>query len=259
MRNLRGHPALLGYYGIDEVTQVRRRQSREAGIVIRALDPYHPYITSLAVPSEAGWLSEEHDILMPDNYPVDTHPLTQVASMMDATGSHRVRPAPMWFFVQMWAHTGRIPTDDEIRVMAYLALNHGANGLNLFSFCNRFVQATTAGALTDFAGDPFWACFRRVARETAALAEVWLAGRSSRRSVTADKPFIHTMAKAIDGTLTVVAVNPTAKAGDIEIRLPSEKWSSVGEVLFEDRQVSQRKGTFADRFERHSVHVYRFR
>jgi len=257
--NLRGHAALLGYYGIDEVTQVHRGQSREAGIVVRALDPYHPYITSLAVPAEAAWLSQEHDVLMPDSYPVDTHPLTQVASMMDATRSQMVRSAPLWFYVQGWAYTGRTPTDDEMRVMAYLALNHGAKGLNLFSFCNRFLQAPTKGALTDFAGDAFWAGWRRVARESAALAEVWLAGESSRRDVTADKRFIDIMAKAIGGTLTVVAINPTTQAGDIEIALPLGKWSAKGEVVFEDRQVSQTAGTFTDHFERHSVHVYRFR
>ena len=259
VESLRSHPALLGYYGIDEVTQVLRRQVREAGIVIRSVDPYHPYITSLAVPAEAAWLSEEHDVLMPDNYPVDTHPLTQVVSMIEATRSNLSRSVPMWFFVQGWAYTGRMPTDDEIRVMACLALNHGAKGLNLFSFCNRFLQAPTKEALTDFAHDPFWTGWRRVARESAALADVWLAPESSRQNVIADKPFIDIMAKAIDGTLTVVAVNPTTQAADVEVRLPAGTWSPTGEVVFEDRRIPRTEGAFTDRFERHSVHVYRFR
>jgi len=257
--SLRAHPALLGYYGIDEVTQVHARQARETGIVIRALDPYHPYITSLAVPAEAAWLSREHDVLMPDSYPVDTHPLTQVVSMIEATRSNLSRSVPMWFFLQGWAYTGRMPTDDEIRAMAYLTLNHGAKGLNLFSFCNRFLQAPTKEALTDFAHDPFWAGWRRVARESAALANVWLAPESSRQDVIADKPFIDIMGKTIDGTLTVVAVNPTTHAADVELRLPVGNRSLTGEVVFEDRRVPQTEGAFTDRFERHSVHVYRFR
>ena len=259
VHRLRGHPALLAYYGIDEVTQVRRRQSREAGIVVRALDPYHPYLTSLCVPSEAGWLSEEHDILMPDSYPVDTHPLTQVASMMDATRACLRRPAPLWFFVQGWAHTGRMPTDAEIRVMAYLALNHGARGLNLFSFCNRFRQAPDKGALTGFARDPFWAGWRRVARETRALADVWLAPGSARRIVSADRPFVDLLAKLVDGSLTVVAVNPTARPSEVEFRLPDGAWSAAGEVVFAGRSVTQADGAFTDRLDRHDVHVYRFR
>ncbi len=145
VRALRAHPAVGGWYLFDEpeMQGVEPRILAAACEAIRAEDRLHP------VTIAASWLGADYpyrggfDIAILDKYPI---PYEGPAAIIPALERAR-RSGERWQFAfqayatdidHRWPSSdpgpGRYPTRDEMRAMAFLALNHGAQGLWAFSF-----------------------------------------------------------------------------------------------------------------------------
>ena len=84
---LRDHPALLGWYLIDEPS-LHRKGTTPADLarlyaLMQKLDPYHPTFTVYCQPQEFAAYKDTHDVFMCDPYPVGHQPLTYVAEWVD--------------------------------------------------------------------------------------------------------------------------------------------------------------------------------
>ena len=159
---LRSHPALGAYKGVDEPRNPFRGEDwiRPAGLVralkrLKALDPEHPLVIIQAPRSTVGQLSPYRpafDItgadIFPLAYPPGEHsdlPNKDISVVGDVTRK-MVRAAggkPVWMTLQIaWSGTvnsarrpnvvPRFPTLHQLRFMAYQAIVCGARGLNFF-------------------------------------------------------------------------------------------------------------------------------
>lgn len=272
---LRGKPALLGWYLIDEPSSDRAGQTpadlARLYALMQELDPYHPTFTVYCQPAEFALYADTHDVFMCDPYPVGNRPLNYVAEWTDLgnaamAGRKPVHVVPQSFGSEQGPQTWwRMPTAEEERCMGYLALVHGAKGLFYYRFdVQRYDRALadagkwpwpTIGYLPDLQ-PASWAGLANTARELRDLAPVILAAAPAARA-TADTPALHVALRQTGGGLTLIAVNPTEEPLTARVAVPGLT-ATRAEVLFEGRQVAVRAGALEDRFEGFAVHVYRF-
>lgn len=137
----RDHPALLGWYLNDELPPSMRDRLEARYRLVRELDPGHPTWAVLYQVDELFGYLDTADVLGTDPYPIPAKPVTIASDWAKKTdgvsGGHR----PVWMVPQAfdWSHyhkdrPGRFPTRDELRVMTYLCLIHGADGLVYYCY-----------------------------------------------------------------------------------------------------------------------------
>lgn len=137
----RDHPAVLGWYLNDELPPSMRDRLEARYRLVRELDPNHPTWAVLYQVDELFGYLDTADVLGTDPYPIPSKPITTASDWAKKTvgvsGGHR----PVWMVPQAfdWSHyhkdrPGRFPTRDELRVMTYLCLIHGADGLIYYCY-----------------------------------------------------------------------------------------------------------------------------
>lgn len=274
---LRGKPALLGWYLIDEPASDRPGQSPQdlarLYALMQELDPFHPTFTVYCQPAEFALYGDTHDVFMCDPYPVGNRSLDYVAEWTDlgnaAMASRKpVHVVPQSFGSeqgpQTWWH---MPTAEQELCMGYLALVHGAKGLFYYRFdVQRYDQALadagkwpwpTIGYLPDLQ-PAAWAGLAKCAQQLKELAPVVLAPTPGNAvTVSPGQPGLHVALREYQGTRTLIAVNPAAEAVSARLTVDGLTASRAA-VLFEGRQVGVQDGRLEDRFEPFAVHVYRF-
>lgn len=145
VRQVKSHPALLGYYLVDEPTPNKPGQTpkdlQAYYDIIADEDPYHPVMTTFYEPEFADDFENCVDILMFDPYPVKTNqlPLTMVSQFIlrarELTGDRKpvflVPQAFGWEIIEglQPPYPYTTPTPEEARCMSYLGLATGAQGL----------------------------------------------------------------------------------------------------------------------------------
>ncbi|MCS7193141.1 MAG: beta-galactosidase, partial [Armatimonadetes bacterium] len=139
---LRIHPATILHYAIDEPLGggISRDLVKQFCRLIKEVDPEHPTFVN-EVPGEVVKYADTADITGTDPYPVGVEVPKSLAwvglSIRQAVKAAKGRP--VWGVIQSHrqppAHSqNRYPTPDEIRCMAYLALNNGAKGLLFYAW-----------------------------------------------------------------------------------------------------------------------------
>ena len=150
-RNLSEHPALWGWYLIDEpnlhgATPEAVRAAYEA---VRELAPQLPVTVCLCTPDTFSEYAPGMDLIITDVYPVSTGSLfaltPHIERALQVTGGRK----PVWAAIQVhnndlhvvrWGGLDGIltelrrPTPEEVRCMAYLAIAHGASGLMFYAY-----------------------------------------------------------------------------------------------------------------------------
>lgn len=137
----RDHPAVLGWYLNDELPLSMRDRLEGRQRLVTGLDPNHPTWAVLYQVNELYGYLGTADVLGTDPYPIPTKPVTMASEWARKTsgvsGGHR----PVWMVPQAfdWSHygkgrPGRFPTPAELRVMTYLCLIHGADGLIYYCY-----------------------------------------------------------------------------------------------------------------------------
>jgi hypothetical protein len=145
VKEVKGHPATIGYYMIDEPNNAPEvaRRIKLARQALETVDPKHPGFSCLLGGYEELLKTVDYQVLMIDIYPL--HPtwsgdwngyISELERGMRNQGDR-----PLWVILQAFGkpnNAWKIPTAEEIRAQVWLALAHGAKGIIYFIY-----QSTT--------------------------------------------------------------------------------------------------------------------
>jgi hypothetical protein len=292
VRQLKDHPALGAWKGIDEPANPNRpARVPVAGLVrayrtLRTTDPNHPVVITQAPVGTAARLAPYRpafDITGADIYPVSYPPGKHAGAGKHDIGvvgditRKMVRAAggkPIWMTLQIaWsgviateqhpANVPRFPTSSQERFMAYQAIVNGARGLAFFGG-----HLTQIARPADAKAGWNWTFWERVLRPlleelTSDSVAPALVAPNARRRVKASAGDVELVTREADGFLYVIAVRRGSATSRVGFSgLPARL--TGGEVLFEYdnqafRTVSVADGRFRDWFGQHDARVYRFR
>lgn len=150
-RNLSGHPALWGWYLIDEpnLHGATPQAVRAAYAAVVEAAPKLPVTMCLCTPDTFSEYEPGLDVIITDVYPVSTRSLfglvPHIERALQVTGGRK----PVWAAIQLhnndmhvvrWGGLDGIltdlrrPTAEEVRCMAYVAIAHGASGLMFYAY-----------------------------------------------------------------------------------------------------------------------------
>ena len=248
-------PCLLWWYGIDEAVGADLDKAIQDRAMFEEIDPYHPVAAAVNKPDSFGNYMQAFDILMPDAYGTSL-----VAPWTDGciqAGQGRV---PVWVIPQGFGvEPSDVPTPEELRCEAFLALTHGATGLIWFTYAHPFEGFQGAQGYRDgwwyLPETPLWAEFAQLNQEIADLTPV-LVSPPIEASVTASDEAIHVLLKEYGGKYYLFAVNdsPASVACQFTELVPN---GNV-EVLFGGSTITPNSEGWADQFEGYATRVYRF-
>lgn len=259
----RQHPALLGYFLIDEPLWCGAplEPLMEVYRFHRQLDPYRPIWSNEAprgTVADCARYAQACDITGVDIYPVpeggshsemEDKTLTSVGRYAEKMRQSVADRKPVWMALQgfAWKHLDDrkaadavYPTWEQSRFMAYDAILHGAAGITYW------------GTHTIYDPD-FWTVLFRVASELRDLSRVFVAPSVSPALVTCTAPGIAFLHKVCDGQGFLIVANEGKESRDVALAVP---YTGAMTVLFENRAVAVRDGALSDRFGPNEVHVY---
>lgn len=246
----RDHPALLSWYIADEPegNGVTPERLQAAYKLIKALDPYHPIGVCMVGLSAMPKFAPSMDFLMPDAYPVPHQPLTMVGDWVDRGRRGMDYSKPVWFIPQVFGggeYWYREPTANEVRVMTYLTMIHGATGVQYF------VRRPPIGN----PGSPVvWSECRTLAMEISQLAPAILSQEPAPK-VTCDQPQIESRAFLDRGMLFLIAANTKNEPTTMQLKIDCG-YSGKANAIFDRRQVDVRQGALTDMIDGYATRVY---
>jgi hypothetical protein len=141
---MRLNPATIVSYSIDEPSQqgLSPEHVKKVYDLLKECDPEHP-VFICETPEAVTRYAEYGDIVGVDPYPITTGVCENFSTSIVVPLEAAIKVAkgkPVWAVIQSHrlppaTSSNRYPTPEEVRCMAYLALNHGAKGL-LFYACD---------------------------------------------------------------------------------------------------------------------------
>jgi hypothetical protein len=226
-----GHEAVGGWYLADEPTNLLGRfkggKLRANAAMIRANSAKPIFAEEVALPRGKHWdiLDEIADMLLVTAYPVPDRPLADAFERVAALRARQRKPVVAVLqafdknnvpFFKAKGVAGRPPLAEEERVMSYLALLAGAQGIVYYS----------VPQLKKMAG--WQAHLGRLAELAAELKANYPLIRSAARPlgayvVTADEGVYHAI-RTSGGTDRIIAVNAAAGAKSLRIQ-----WAGPGD------------------------------
>jgi len=237
-----GHEAVGGWYLCDEPTNLLGRfkgdklRTNAAAIRVNSAKPI--FAQEVALPRGLHWdiLDEVADMLLVTAYPVPDKPLSDAFTRVaEVRSSHRKPVAAIlqvfdknnvpWFKSQ--GIVGRPPLYEEERVMSYLALLAGADGIFYYSVFQMMKM------------DGWQEHLRRLAGLASELKENFPAIRSEDKLrgtyvVTADDGVYHATRNS-GGEDRIIAVNATAEAKTLRIEWSGPDGKPVAKTLRLDK------------------------
>lgn len=280
LRQFDRHPALLGWYTIDEPD--RHRVGPEiVALGNRLVRGTARKPTALTVSTGAGAARyrDVTDLLLVDFYPI---PWTTVQQFADEMRTARLGSGPNGFHAVLqafdWSHYPeqirteaplRPPTESELRCMAYLALIEGARGLYFY---------TWQGRTWRLADSPLWPAVSRLVNELESRSILFPfgvppSGGPSRKPPEGGTPNLGIQPSSEDSPVRaalfdvsssnsplaqgryLVAANPSPEPALATFRIPASNLREVP-VLDESRSVEIVDGQFRDFFDGFAVQVY---
>jgi len=156
---------------------------------------------------------------------------------------------PLWIVPQAFGGGDwwpREPTAQEQRVMTYLALIHGARGVQYF------IRSPSI----DFPKSPvMWGECGRLALQTAELTPALLSSEPAPK-VTSSTPTVHATALRDRGLVTVLAANTENRPGTMRLQLEGIDYTGEAEVLFENRKVEINAGAIDEPIDAFGTRAY---
>ena len=132
---LRNDPALGGWYGFDEPWG-NLDKVLESYNVVKLLAPDKPIVIIQNNYVRLQETAQGADIIGCDPYPIPNVSLRAVADATEITVRSVSGKKPVWTVIPQYE--SKIPTVEELRCMAYLAITAGANGIGLYAWDDRF-------------------------------------------------------------------------------------------------------------------------
>lgn len=252
----RDDPALLCWYLSDEPAGRGNPPDRYIAHnrQMKQLDPHHPTTMVFCVPSKAHEYTDGMDILMVDPYPIAHRPVTQVAETVDLVRNATGGQMPIWCVPQAFGGGEawfREPSWQEQRCMTYMAIAHGATGIQYFI---RRPPHTSPFV------DGMWAECRKMAREIRELTPALLS-HEPEPTVEPTEPVgdLHLTARRYNGHAYVLAVNSAHEPRAISLQCSEAPTEDRAEVMFENRGVPVTgEGVIEDMIDALGVRVYRY-
>lgn len=248
----RDHPALLTYYLADEpeLGWATPEQCEAAYRRLKELDPWHPVTMVFCQSAAALRYSKGMDICMTDPYPIPNGPITQVVDFCERIRGDLSDCMPLWVVPQAFGGGEwwrREPSRQEERAMTYLALIHGARGIQYF------IRRPVVGNPTS---PDLWSECRRLMLELSQLVPA-LSSAEAGPAARAAQPQVHVAAFRERGAVTVLCANVANQPLPLELTLEGMDWSGEAEVLFENRRVAVANGKLTDAIEPFGTRAYR--
>jgi hypothetical protein len=265
--------ALLAWYLADDTaSHISADELRFVHRAIRDVDPFHVTVQADGVFAEGPRLSRYADYVnatdafLPEIYPIRSDKDCEVANVtrdMKIIGSdlrRAGRKAPIWAIIQDFEGWGwtRYPTEAETRVMTYLAIIHGANGVTYYTYGG-------TGKNHGVTHDPqVWASLKRIASQMADLHDVLVQRDppqkqqieilSGPRTDGLGYPAVSTLLKTQSGRCYLLTAN--SSRGPVRAKLQAGAETGPVQVVFEGRQLTAKSGGWEDDFAPYAVHVY---
>lgn len=193
------------------------------------------------------------DIVSFDVYPVnDGYPLSIIATGVDNLRAW-AGDKPLFAFIETTPQSGGPgPTPAQIQAETWLALIHGANGIEYFChiLSPTFIEA---GCLTL---PTVVAQMKADDAQIASLAPVLNSNTIPDSLIVNDAFRVDTMEKSYGGALYVFAEAVDANGGSASFSLPGAG-NETATVLGENRTIKMSGGSFTDSFGGYGVHLYR--
>jgi hypothetical protein len=141
IKDYKDHPAVAGYYMIDEPSNapdVAQRIAR-ARKVLEAVDPKHPGFSCLLGGYEDLLKAVDYQVLLIDIYPLSPNWSGDWSGYIGQLerGQKNAGERPLWVILQAFGkpnNSWKIPTPEEIRAQVWFALAHGAKGIVYFIY-----------------------------------------------------------------------------------------------------------------------------
>ncbi len=247
----RNHPALLSYYLADEpeLGWAEPQDTIQAYRRIKELDPCHPVTMVFCRSDAAVRYAAGMDVVMTDPYPIPNGPVTSVVDYCERIRQDLGDALPVWVVPQAFGGGeawSREPSRQEERVMTYLALIHGARGIQYF-ICRPPIGNPTSPDL--------WNECRRLALEIGQLTPALTSGEEPPK-VTCSAPQVHVAVFQERGAVTVLAANVTNSPLPLELSV-DRPFAGLAEVLFENRRVKVASSRWTDVMDALGTRVYR--
>lgn len=247
----RNHPALLSYYLADEpeLGWAKPEDCEIAYRKIKDLDPWHPVTMVFCQSEAAARYAGGMDVCMTDPYPIPNGPVTNVSQYCDRIERDLGRSLALWVVPQAFGGGEwwkREPSRQEMRVMTYLSLIHGARGIQYF--IRRPPSANPSSP-------DLWSECRRLMLELSQLTPE-LASPEPQPRVKCETPSVDVAAIQHDGAITLLCANTRNEPQSLALALPMN-FSGNAEVVFENRTVPVNDGRLADVIDAMSTRVYR--
>lgn len=257
------HPALLGYFIIDEPvwTKVPLEPLLAVYNFFKENDPFHPVFLNHAPRNTIEELAEYNnacDITGVDIYPVPSEighsdlmdkTISCVGKYVDKMQASVNNQKPVWMTLQgfSWKHyfdfedNGDYPTWEQMRFMSYDSIVHGAKGLLFWG--------------TQYIKNPdFWQILFGIASELNKISDILSGETISQPSLKVNNDGIVFIEKRYDGKHYIIAVNE--KNISLNAEFNTILHDKQLNVLFENRSIFLENGSFVDRFLPYDVHIY---
>lgn len=249
------HKALLGWHTVSKpdlelaLPHVLQRLYNH----VRELDPHHPIMTSLSMPSLMGDYAPANDIVLLWTDPIPQSGVPYVGLLMDEARA-AVGPRPVWAIIQAVGHhwswdtsldvngDGRLPTPGELRAMTYAALVHGAKGILYYAYVLGGGDRKARYSLTADA-PKLWATMIRINRELAFIEPFLLKGRWHPLELSSREP-VNMAYWTVGDKVLVVAVNMSPDAAVRPFRLPAVSGNVLTNVFTGEQVVGSPDGEF---------------
>ena len=255
VRDIKDHPAILGYYLFDEpyCQSVLPARAESCYNVCRTEDPYHPCIILCQSANAMFTYREACDIHMPDPYPgfvyrgLAARDMRVVKTYVEtALRASRGRQA-VWFTPQSfhWRRPNqRAPMFRELRNMVWLGLGTGATGAVAYK-AERWNPDIRLGM--DF-----------LAGEVRDLNAAVLAKNlpDAVRVDAPDREHMHVSVRRSNEDLFVLACSTSTKPQSVRFSLPGASDVHRLHIVSEARSVDASDGWFTDEFDTYGVHLY---
>ena len=215
MKARMGHPAVAGWYVVDEpegIGTAPPRAVRDLYQTIKEYDSDHPCALVVMGSRAAREYRSATDIMWADPYPIPDRPVTLVSDVIAGSVRNIEKDKPMWCIPQAFdwnAYEGKFdgihrPTPEEERCMTYLALVSGAKGMML----GRTPQGSIISKTIHSTGPKV----KRLAGELRDLSAILVTPTiDSKLSVCQSGSAVQTMLKRISGCWYVFAVNSSVQ------------------------------------------------
>ena len=216
------HPALLGWYGADEpwgdITRLH-----ESYNTIKLLAPDPPVFIVQNNLSRLQDTAPACDILAVDPYPVPNVSLRGVADATLAASRAVAGHKPVWTVLPQYAT--KVPTLDELRCMAWIAVASGANGLGIYSWEDQVRDAKTRALSGWFTPDHPQQIenLRTVLKELRAHETMLIAPAAAQQpQMQPANPALHVLMKEDKGKRWLIIANDSRRAESADLLLAAE-------------------------------------